>query len=155
MTLSVRRSGEALRAVAGDLARVWRASRYVAGASVFPGLLDGVMEEFLERVAEALLLDQRPEDAWLATHGIVRLLRGDAAAPILVEEWRLAGDVLLSACDALKVAPGAADGVRRAVETATAGIEALLAGGGPTGVVTLRQLGGFRPRDEPRNGGPR
>lgn len=156
MTLGVRRSGEALRAAAGDLARVWRATRYTSGAPEFPGLLDGVMEEFLERVAEALLLQQPPEGVWPATRGVVRLLRGEEAATTLAEEWRLASDVLLSACEALEVSPEAADAVRKAIETAAAGIEPLLAGKGPDGVVVLRQLGGFRRRGEPpRSDAPR
>jgi hypothetical protein len=151
VTLGVRRSGEALRAAAGDLARVWRASRH-ASATVFPGLLDGVMEEFLERVAEALLLEQPPEDAWPSTRGVVRLVPGQESAATLAEEWRLAADVLLSACDALEVSPEAAEAVRRAVETAGAGIEQLLAGSGPEGVLIVRQLAGFRRRGEPARG---
>jgi len=156
VTLGIRRSGEALRAAAGDLARVWRATRYTSGAPEFPGLLDGIMDEFLERVAEALLLEQPPEGAWPSTRGVVRLLPGDRAAPALAAEWRLAADVLLSACEALEVAPEAAEAVRRAVETAAGGIEPLLAGAGPDGIVVVRELGGFRRRGgEPRSDAPR
>ena len=155
MTLGVKRSGEALRAAAGDLARVWRASRYTGGAPVFPGLLDGVMEEFLERVAEALLLEQPPADVWRSTRGVVRLLPGGGSAPVIAEEWHLAADVLLSACEALEVAPEAAEGIRQAVETAAAGIEALLSGAGPEGIVLVQQLGGFRRRGDARSDGPR
>lgn len=155
MTLGVRRSGEALRAAAGDLVRVWRATRYTTGAPVFPGLLDGVMEEFLERVAEALLLQQAPEDVWRATRGVVRLLPREDAAVLLAGEWSLARDVLVSACDALEVAPEAADVIGKAVDTAAAGMDLLLAGDRPEGVVVVRQLAGFRRRGDSRSDGPR
>ncbi len=155
MTLGVRRSGEVLRAAAGDLVRVWRATRYTSGAPVFPGLLDGVMEEFLERVAEALLLQQPPEDVWRSTSGMVRLVHHAEAGAILGAEWRLAADVLVSACEALEVAPEAADAVRRAVDTASAAMEALLAGDRPQGIVVVQQLGGFTRRGGSRSDGPR
>jgi len=155
VTLGLRRSGEALRAAAGDLARVWRATRYTSGAPVFPGLLDGVMEEFLERVAEALLLQQAPEEVWRAIRGVVRMLPPEEARAILAAEWQLAGDVLLSACEALEVAPEAAQVIRRAVDTAAAGMESLLAGDRPEGVVVVRQLAGFRRRGGSRSDGPR
>ncbi len=155
MTLGVRRSGEVLRAAAGDLVRVWRATRYTSGAPAFPGLLDGVMEEFLERVAEALLLQQPPEGVWQATRGVVRLVRRDDAGAILAAEWRLADDVLASACEALEVAPEAAEAVGRAVDAAAAGVEPLLAGEVPPGVVVVRQLGGFTRRGGSRSDAPR
>lgn len=156
MKLDVRRSGEALRAAAGDLARVWRASRFSAGLAVFPGALDGVMEEFMERVGEALLLEGAPQDVWSATRGPVRLLPGDRALPTLAAEWRLARAVLSSACEALAVEPTAAERVLRAVDDATAAAPALVEGRGPAGVLRVHQLGGFRPRaPEPHNGGRR
>ncbi len=151
MTLGIRRSGEALRAAAADLARVWRATRYTSGAPVFPGLLDGVIERFLERVAEALLFGTAPEEAWRSSRGVVRLLRGEEAAVTLAEEWRLAADVLLSACEALEVSEDAFAAVRSAVETAASGIEPLLAGEGPAEVLVLHQLAGFRRRADPRS----
>ncbi len=155
MTLGVRRSGEVLRAAAGDLVRVWRATRYTSGAPEFPGLLDGVMEEFLERVAEALLLQQPAEGVWRSTRGVVRLVRGAQAGTILAAEWRLATDVLVSACDALEVAPEAAEVIRRAVEGAAAAVEPLLAGDAPPGVLVVRQLGGFTRRGGSRSDEPR
>lgn len=153
MTLDLRRSGEALRAAAGDLVRVWRATRYTSGAPVFPGLLDGIMEEFLERVAEALLMGKRPEDVWPSTRGIVRVVSRKRSLSLLADEWRLAGDVLQSACDALEVAPEAAEAVRRAMASAVSGIDSLATGHGPEGVLTIRQLDGFRPRGDSRSGG--
>ncbi len=155
MTLGVKRSGEALRAAAGDLARVWRASHYTSGAPVFPGLLDGLMEEFLERVAEALLLEHPPQDVWRSTRGVVRLLPRGESAPALAAEWSLAADVLFSACEALEVSPAAAEAIRTAVETAAGGVQALISGGGPEGVVVVRQLGGFRRRGDARIDAPR
>lgn len=146
MKLDERRSGEALRAAAGDLARVWRASRLSASGGVFPGVLDGVMEEFLERVAEALLLNEPPELVWPATRGVVRLLPGERALQTMQTEWELASEVLLSACDALQVEPASAERVLQAVETAAQGAEALLRDQGPAGVLAVHQLAGFQPR---------
>lgn len=154
-TLDARRAGEALRAAAGDLARVWRASRYSSGMTVFPGALDGVMEEFLERVAEALLLDDAPQDVWGATRGPVRLLPGGGLETIAAE-WHLCRVVLGSACEALAIEPAAAERVLKAVDDAAAAAPALLTGHGPAGVLRVHQLGGFRLRaPEPRSGGPR
>ncbi len=153
--LDARRAGEALRAAAGDLARVWRASRYSAGMPVFPGALDGVMEEFLERVGEALLLADAPQDVWSATRGPVRILPG-GAAETLAAEWHLARVVLSSACEALAVEASAAARVLAIVDQAAQAAPALVAGHGPAGVLRIHQLGGFRPRaPEPRSGGPR
>jgi hypothetical protein len=156
MTLGVKRSGEALRAAAGDLAHVWRAARFASGAPVFPGLLDGVMQEFLERVAEGLLLGLPPGEAWPSTRGVVRLPASNGAA-VLAEEWRTARDVLLSACEALEVSGEAAEAVQKEIDAAARAIEPLLSGHGPAGVLVLRQLAGFRPRGGggPRNGAPR
>ncbi len=155
MMLTVRRSADALRIAAGDLARLWRVTRNAGGTNVFPGALDGVMEDFLERAADSLLPDRRAEDAWASTHGVVRLLPKGEAAAALADEWYLARAVLLSACEALEVAPEAVEAVHRAVDAAAAGVEPLLAGHGPGGVVAVHQLGGFRPRGDSRNGGPR
>ncbi len=156
MKLDARRAGEALRAAAGDLARVWRASRFSAGLGVFPGALDGVIEEFLERVGEALLLDDAPQDVWGATCGPVRLVPGGRALEMLAAEWRLARVVLSSACDALGVSPPATERVLRFVDDAAAAAPALLAGQAPAGVLVVHQLGGFKPRGpEPRSDEPR
>jgi len=149
VTLDDRRSGEALRTVAGDLARVWRASRFASGAVEFPGVLDGVMEEFIERTGEALLLGTAPEEVWSSTRGIVRILPGGRATDTLSSEWRLVREVLIAACLALEVADDATEKVRVAVDTAASGVEKLVSHGGPAGVVTVHQLGGFRPRGEP------
>jgi hypothetical protein len=154
--LDARRAGEALRSAAGDLARVWRASRFSAGLGVFPGAHDGVMEEFLERVGEALLLDDAPQDVWAATHGPVRVMPDGRALEMLLAEWRLARAVLSSACDALGVNAAATERVLKLADDAAAAAPALLAGQGPPGVLLVHQLGGFRPRaPEPYGDGPR
>ncbi len=156
MKLDARRAGEALRAAAGDLARVWRASRFSAGLTVFPGALDGIIEEFLERIGEALFVDGAPQDVWGATRGPVRLPSGDHALELLTSEWRLARVVLASACDALAIEPVTTERVLKAVDDAAAAAPALLAGQGPAGVLRVHQLGGFRLRaPEPRSAGPR
>lgn len=155
MTLDLRSSGEALCAVASDLVRVWRATRFTAGASVFPGVLDGVMEDFLGRVGDSLLQGAPPEEAWRATGGVVRVLPRGRSAPLLAAEWAFTRDVLLSACDALEVAPEAAEAAGRAVDAATAGVEQLLGGSAPERILRVHQLGGFRPRGtaDSRTGG--
>lgn len=146
MTLDLRSSGDALCAVATDLVRVWRATRFTAGASVFPGVLDGVIEDFLARVGDSLLQGAPPEEAWRATGGVVRVLRHDRSAPLLAAEWALARDVLLSACDALEVAPEAVEAAGKAVDAAAAATEQLLGGAAPARILRVHQLGGFRPR---------
>jgi hypothetical protein len=157
--LDARRSGEALRAAAGDLARVWRASRLAAEMGVFPGVLDGVIEEFLERVSEALFVDGAPQEPWAATSGVVRLPPGPLGLEIVNGEWRLARTVLASACDALGVAPEVSARVLVMVDQAAHTAPQLAAGVGPAGVVVVRFLGGFRPRgaaqQDGRTGGPR
>jgi hypothetical protein len=154
--LDARRAGEALRAASGDLARVWRASRFSAGLGVFPGALDGIMEEFLERVGEALLLEGAPQDVWVATRGPVRLLTDGRALEMFAAEWRLARAVLSAACDALAVSAGATERVLKLVDDAAAAAPALAAGKAPAGVLIVHQLGGFKPRGpEPRSDGPR
>ncbi len=155
MTLGVKRSGEALRVAAGDLARVWRATRYASNVPVFPGLLDGVMEEFLERVAEALLFGLPTGEAWSSTRGMVRLLSREESAETLAEEWRLAREVLLAACEALELCSEAVEAVQAEIDAAVAGIEPLLSGEGPAKVVVVRQLAGFRRRGESRSGARR
>lgn len=156
--LDARRTGEALRAAAGDLARVWRASRLSAEMGVFPGALDGVIDEFLERVGEALFVDGAPRDPWTATSGVVRLPPGPRALELVAGEWRLARVVLASACDALGADPAVAALVLAMADHAAQGAAELAAGRGPAGVLAVRQLGGFRPRaggEAGRSGGPR
>ncbi len=145
----MRRAGEALRAAAGDLARVWRASRLSAGMGVFPGVLDGVIEEFLERVSEALFVEGAPQDPWGATSGVVRVPPGPRALELFAGEWRLARVVLSSACDALNVEPGVAARVLGMADDAARRVGELTAGRGPVGVLAVRQLGGFRQRGAP------
>lgn len=156
--LDARRSGEALRAAAGDLARVWRASRLAADMGVFPGALDGVIEEFLERVSEALFVDGAPQDPWAAISGVVRLPPGPRALEIVNGEWRLTRTVLASACDALGVEPEVSARVLAMVDRAAGTAPQLATGRGPAGIVAVRFLGGFRPRgaaQDGRSGEPR
>jgi len=156
VTLTLPRSGEALRAAADDLARVWRAACLAAGTGVFPAVLDGVMEDYLRRVGEAVQSGALPEGAWSATHGTVRLLPRHRAASIFGLEWQIARQVLLSACDAIEAAAETAEQVERAVQAAIDAVAALLARRAPAGVLIVHQLGGFRPRGAgPHSGGPR
>lgn len=156
--LDTRRTGEALRAAAGDLARAWRAARLSAATGVFPGVLDGVIEEFLERVGEALFVEGAPQDPWAATAGVVRLLPGPRALEVIAGEWRIARAVLASACEALGVDPSVAARVLGMADAAARAAGALAAGRAPPGVLLVRQLGGFRQRAAPeagRSGGQR
>lgn len=146
VNLDARRSGEALRAAAGDLTRIWRASRAATDTGLFPGVLDGIMEEFMERVAESLLLGQPPESVWPATRGVVRILPSGKAIDTLQAEWEMATEVLLSACGALEVDPAAAELVLRALECAAQGSGELAVDKGPAGILVIHQLAGFRPR---------
>jgi hypothetical protein len=146
VTLDAHRAGEALRAAAGDLARVWRASRLSAEMGVFPGVLDGVIEEFLERVSEALFVDGAPQDPWEVTSGVVRLPPAPRALEVIAGEWRLARVVLASACDALGAEAAVAARVLAMVDRAAQDANELAGGRGPARIVAVRQLGGFRPR---------
>jgi hypothetical protein len=139
VSLDHRRAGEALRAAASDLVRVWRSARLAVGEGMFPGTLDGVMEEFLERVAEALLAGTAPEDVWSGTGGVVRLPPGTHGAALAEADWRLAAGVLQSAGQALEVAADVALRAQRAVDAA---IEALPVDGPrrPAQVLVVRLL---------------
>lgn len=154
MRLDLHGTGEVLRASAGQLTRVWRATRLEARPEVFPGVIDGVIEEFLARAGEALLAGHAPEEAWASARGVIRLLPGERALEELAAEWRLAGEVLASACAALDAEPAAADRVAEAVEAARRAANTLR-DGRPHGILLIYQLAGFRQRSDPRADGPR
>jgi hypothetical protein len=153
VSLDVRRAGEALRAAAGDLVRLWRSARCAAGETAFAGALDGVMEEFLERVAEALLHDTPPEAVWSGTGGVVRIPPGTGGTARVEAEWRLAGGVLASAGQALQVSDDVAARLQRSVSAA---IAALPIDGTrhPREVLVVWTLPTVRRRPGPRGGGP-
>lgn len=141
MTLDARRAGDALAASALDLARVWRAGRAAARPGAFPGLLDGVVESFLQVTGELLAEGRDPALAWPAAAGVVRIPR-DArrAREELDAEWDLVEEVLSAALQALHAGEPALQWVKRAVVIARAGSRALGRAGGPPGVLALSLL---------------
>jgi hypothetical protein len=145
--LDARQTGEAIAAASDDLTRIWRAARLEARPDVFPGALDGVVADFVANVGEALLLGREPRDVWARTEGVLRV---DPAEGLtneeLATEWRLVGEVLGAACEALDADPASADLVARTVEEGRRGTASLRAGGEAHGVVVVRLLSGFRPR---------
>jgi hypothetical protein len=153
VSLDARLTGEALRATAGDLVRVWRSARRALGQGAPPGALDGVMEEFLERVAEALLAGAPTSAVWSRTGGVVRLPAGPGGAALAEAEWRLVEGVLESAGRALGVADGVAAEVRGAVEAAIAALP-VDGPGRPAQVLVVRLLPAVRPPSR-RGAGPR
>ncbi|BDG02786.1 hypothetical protein [Anaeromyxobacter oryzae] len=153
MSLDGRRAGEALATAASELTRIWRAARAEASPDVFPGLSDGLVERFVAGLGEALVLGRPAEDVWARAEGVVRL---DPAASGLAEdelraEWRLVGEVIAAACDALEAGPEVTDVAARAVELARGGLESIR-GGGPPAIVRVVSFSPLRPL---RGGVPR
>jgi len=146
--LDTRRTGEAIAAAAGHLARIWRQARAEAWPAVFPGVLDGVVEPFLARVGEALATGQDPAAVWQGLVGIARLDRAQdgRAEEAMHGEWRLLGEVLAAAAEALGADAESADLAARAVEEGRRGTAALREGPRPAGVLVVRLLSGLRPR---------
>lgn len=122
MSLDARRGGQALRAATGDLLRAWRSTRHTFGDGAATGPLDGVVEEFLERVADALLQGDAPETAWARTGGVVRLPVGTAGRALAAADLELAANVLAAAGLALELAPAVTAWIRRAVDAAVAAL---------------------------------
>lgn len=135
---AARRAGDALAHSAPDLARVWRAGRAAARPEAFPGLLDGVVESFLQIAGELLAEDREPALVWPATVGVVRLPRdAELSRAELDAEWDLVEEVLAAALQALRADGLAMDWVRRAVFIARTGSRNLGRPGGPPGVLAV------------------
>jgi hypothetical protein len=141
VTLDVRRAGEALATSSLDLARVWRAGRAAARPEAFPGLLDGVVESFLEVAGELLAEGRDPALVWPASAGVVRIPR-DArrAREELDAEWDLVEEVLTAALQALQAGQPAVEWVKRAVVIARSGTRTLGPRNGPPGVLAVTLL---------------
>jgi hypothetical protein len=141
VTLEARRAGDALAASAVDLARVWRAGRAAVRPNAFPGLLDGVIESFLQRAGELLGEGRDPALVWPASTGVVRIPRDAALAREELEaEWDLVEEVLAAALQALRAGEGAVEWVKRAVLMARAGTRTLVRRSAPPGVLALSLL---------------
>jgi hypothetical protein len=134
-----RRCGEAVAASAGELARAWRSGRAGGRRAAPPGLVDGVVESFLEEAGKALAAGLPPGDAWRATTGVLRLrARGGDEVPVeLDREWTLVQAVLASACEALESAE-AAGWLDAAVDAAREGTRALARGEPHPGIAIVR-----------------
>lgn len=144
MTLAGRRAGDAIAASAGELVRLWRAARAQARPKVFPGLLDGLVEDLFARLGEALAQGQDPALLWPGLAGLVRL---DPHAPErsraeLEAEWDVAHGVLRAACDALDAEDDVREWIARAVVLARSAARTLERGR-PPGVVIAWALSGL------------
>jgi hypothetical protein len=114
---------------------------------VFPALSDGLVERFVAALGEALVLGRPAEDVWTRAEGVVRLdlARAGRAEDELRAEWRLVGEVIASACDALEAGPDVTDFAARAVELARHGLEAIREGG-PRAILKVIWFSELRPR---------
>ncbi len=110
MSLDAQRTGEVIQAAEGELIRIWRSARSQARRGVFPGLLDGIMGDFLHRAGIALAEGRDPESVSEEIEGAVRIdpmQRGGSAMEIETE-WMVAAEVLRSVCEALDADPSQA-----------------------------------------------
>lgn len=138
MRLDARRTGEAIAAASGELARIWRSARASGGAAQ-PSPLGGVVERFLGALGEGLAHGRPPQAPWADTQGVVRLPArpGPGGEEALAREWKLLGEVLSAACQTLDADAAATDGVARAVDAAARASETLREGERPAGVFVL------------------
>lgn len=152
VTLGAGRAGEALAMAASELARIWRSARAEARPGVFPGLADGLVASFVTVAGEALVRGTAPEDVYPRLEGVVRLdpARIGRAEEELRAEWRLLGEVLAAACDALEAGPDATDRVARAVEHSRRALERVREGPLPAGVLRVYVLSALRTRSAGR-----
>jgi hypothetical protein len=145
VTLEGRRAGDAIAASAGELVRLWRATRSQARPRVFPGLLDGLVEDLFVCLGEALARGQDPALLWPGLAGVVRIDPHDRerVRKELDAEWDVADGVLRAACDALDAGDDVREWITRAVVLARAGTRTLDEGGGPPGIVIAWALSGL------------
>ena len=110
----------------GELARIWREARAIARAHVFPGLIDGIVEPFLEACGGVLTARGKPEEVWPSLHGVVR----SPPTPIgeVHREWALLGEVLAAATDAVPCEKEARAWLKGAVSDCRYGMANVLAG---------------------------
>ncbi len=156
MTPETRRAGEAIARAAPELARLWRGARRHARADPVPGLIDGIVEDFLARAGEGLAGGRDPALIWPETVGIVRFdPRAAFRSQDEIElEWDLVDRVLSSARTALH-ADEAAEWLSRAVLIARNGSRTVHAHAGPPGIVVVWLLSGLGPTPPAGRGGGR
>ena len=127
-------------AAAGELTRIWRQVLHETGRATSPGLIDGVVPDFLERIGSAVP-GGAPGRAWPETQGVVRIGPDRAATVRELElEWRALGAVLSAAAEALGGTPSAAEAVAATAVAARLDAPFVAEGRGPVGVVVVRYL---------------
>ncbi len=145
MTLDDHRVGDAIASSAGELVRLWRATRAQSRPGVWPGLLDGLVDDLLVRTGEALAAGRDPALVWASAAGLVRIdphARERSRAEIDAE-WDVIASVLSAACEAMDAGEAAGEWLARAVVIARAGSRTLDEGGGPPGIVVAWMLSGL------------
>lgn len=156
MTLDDRRVGDAIAGSAGELVRLWRATRAQSRPDVWPGLLDGLVDDFFVRTGEALARGRDPALVWPSTAGLVRIdPHGRERCRAEIDaEWDVVASVLSAACEALDAGEAAGEWLARAIVIARAGSRTLDRGGGPRGIVVAWVLSGLAaPRRAARDAG--
>lgn len=139
--------GAFLHHQADELTRIWRMARHSERKDVFPGCLDGIINDFFGRVGLLLESGAPAESAWSTLEGCIRWPPGIAPAE-LVGEWDAAREVLDAACESVNAAPEVMQWLDLAIAAAKAGTEQLDAGRSPATpehVVTLLVLGSYAP----------
>jgi hypothetical protein len=142
--------GHFLRQQSEELTRIWRLARTTARPTVFPGLLDGVVQPFFERAGELLLAGAPPEDVWQELSGVIRW--APAIGPgELTQEWAVLVEVLAAACESVNAEPTVAEWLARAAAAAEAGTTKLVGNRGapPPGIVPAVVFSSVTPR-QPR-----
>ncbi|HEY6006082.1 MAG TPA: hypothetical protein VIV57_24595 [Anaeromyxobacter sp.] len=145
MSVDARRAGEAIASSAPDLARLWRNTRAQSSPDVWPGLLDGIADDWFLRVGEALEQGRDPALVWPGLAGIVRFDPRDRDRSLaeIDGEWNAFQAVLGGACDALGCGEDVREWMARALVIARSGSRTLDEGGGPRGIVVVWSLSGL------------
>jgi hypothetical protein len=146
------KAGKVLGHAAPELLRVWRLARATARPQVFPGLLDGLMGDFLRRAARLLQQGAAPEEVWSGACGTLRW-SADAGADEMTAEWALALEVISAAIDSADFDPAIGAWLARAVasaEAATGAMRGPSAAPAPPGVLLVKM---FSSLARPQRGG--
>jgi len=137
-----------LRQQRDELTRIWRMARASARPEVFPGLIDGLVGEFLDRAGRLAGEGAAPEAVWSGLSGVLRW-PGKGAPDELAREWALLLEVIVAACEAVNASPAASDWFVAALAACEAGTRAQGAGGPrPPGVLTLHFFSAPAPPSE-------
>jgi hypothetical protein len=142
--------GAFVRHQAAELTRLWRIARSSERPDVFPGLLDGVVQPFLDAAGELLERGGAPQDAIQRARGVVRWPPAIAPAE-LGAEWAVLRDVVATASESVNCDPPAAEWLARAVDAASEATAAMDGGRGPVpaGVAVVLVLSSVAPVSRP------